>query len=128
MIIHCRYDPGPDPLKNIRPFIPLTRTGVNVNLILNTTVTPDENILIAQNVVRPGIVYATFIVEDVSAAAEALRAAGVLVVSESEMATSKWACLASRFVPSHDGLSVFIEDLDYSIIRLMNAPPEADTP
>ena len=114
-----KYEANPDPLKNNPPWISRTISGCDINFIINANESPDENILIANGIVRPGIVYATFSVADVFAAETGLKAAGVHVVREEDIASSKWACLSQKFIPT--GHSIFIEDDDHNILRLVSS-------
>lgn len=117
-----KYEPNPDVLKNFAPWITRTDYRCDINLIINNTENPPENILIANGCVRPGIVYFTVYVEDCMAAAEKLREAGVNVATEAEIPShGKWSCLRDKILPTEGGLSVFLEDTDFNIIRLVNA-------
>ena len=116
----ARYEPDPEPLKNFPPWIARTNTGVDINLIINANRSPEgTNILWKDGVVRPGILWATWEVADVKAAEVALRAAGVVCVSEAAMASSHLKCLAPKMVPSADGNTVFVEDQDLNLYRLV---------
>lgn len=115
------YDPSPDVLKNGRPWITRTLSGCDINFIINGNVTASENILLADGSVRPGIVFLALTVADVTAAAAQLHAAGVAVVPEAELATSPLRALAGKIVPSADGKSVFVQDADLNILRLVTA-------
>jgi len=115
------YEPSPEVLKNFRPWITRTESGIDMNFIINANVKSDgENILIKGGVVRPGIVYAGLAVADIEATYTALRSGGVRVIREEELAGSKWACLQGRFKPSlPQRTSLFAEDEDFNLFRFV---------
>lgn len=116
------YAPGPDVLKNGRPWIVRTETGVDMNFIINANMKSDQNILIKDGIVRPGVVYAGFSVPDIEATYTALKSGGVYVVREEEVASSKWSCLIGRFKPSlPEHTSLFVEDPDLNLFRFVQA-------
>lgn len=114
------YEPNPEALKNFRPWITRTESGIDMNFIINANVKAEENILIKGGIVRPGVVYAGFSVTDIEATYTALKRAGVRVVREEELAASKWACLQGRFKPSLPSrTSLFAEDDDFNLFRFV---------
>jgi hypothetical protein len=63
----------------------------------------------------------TFTVASTSEALVKLRDEGVTVIPESEIGSyPPFACFASKVVPSHDGQSIFVLDMDLNILRLIN--------
>lgn len=119
LTIQSTYEPAPEVLKNGRPWVSRSSSGIDINFIINGNERVAENILVANGCVRPGIVYAAYTVVNLDEAEAKLRAAGVFVVNENDLASSKWACLAPRTV--FTGKSIFIEDGDLNIIRLVEA-------
>jgi len=116
-----KYEPSPEILKNFAPWVTRSNYRCDINLIINNTENPPENILIANNIVRPGIVYFTVVVANCDEAADKLRSMGVSLATERELSEhSKWKCLANKIIPSSDGKSIFLEDPDFNIIRLTN--------
>jgi len=114
------YEPSPEVLKNFRPWITRTESGIDMNFIINANTKSDENILIKGGLVRPGIVYAGLAVADIEATYTALKSGGVRVVREEELANSKWACLQGRFKPSQpQRTSLFAEDDDFNLFRFV---------
>lgn len=122
------YLPDADPLKNGRPWITRSDSGIDINFIINaneqgvasTTVEGTyENALVAGGVVRPGIVVAAFTVADLQHAENRLHEAGINTVREVDLGKSKWSCLASKIVSISSGQSLFLEDDDKNIIRLL---------
>ena len=127
------YDVDSDPLKNGSPMITRTETNCDVNFIPNAnTVAAEggegtENLLLPGNgVVRPGILYAAFVIgDDVTAeeACERLRANGVDAVLDTELARGGVATW-SDFPPSalrllDSGPTVMARDLNGTYIRLV---------
>lgn len=49
------YKPNPEALKNFTPWISRTLSHCDINLIINASERPPENILIAENIMRPGL-------------------------------------------------------------------------
>ena len=47
-----------------------------------------------------------------------LKEKGVHVVAEGQLATSKWACLKDKVLPSPDGNTLFLEDRECTLMRL----------
>lgn len=115
------YEPNPDQLKNFKPWITRTLTGCDINFIINANVSSSENILLAGNCVRPGILFLAFKVAGVDTAEKRLKEAGVVVVREADLAESHLRCLAGKIHPSHDGKSIFVQDEDLNLLRLVNA-------
>jgi len=115
------YEANPEPLKNFPPWISRTFTGCDINFIINANENPDENILLAGNCIRPGIVFVAFSVDNLDQAEENLKSAGVYVVKEEEIAMSRTlSCLHNRFLPSLNGKSLFLQDPDKNVVRLIS--------
>mmetsp|Transcript_42876 Transcript_42876/g.85981 ORF Transcript_42876/g.85981 Transcript_42876/m.85981 type:complete len:274 (+) Transcript_42876:156-977(+) len=87
--VTMKYELEADSIKNFRPWIVQTEHGkgqeCDINLILNCTNTSCGNALLTKDGVLPGILYVAFQVEDVAAAAAALRANGVEVVEDADV-------------------------------------------
>lgn len=116
-----RYELNPDPIKNFAPWITRTAKNCDINFIPNCNVDPTENILTAGGVLLPGILFPAYTVDDTEEAERRLRARGVTVVREGDLAGSTvLQALAGKVVPSIDGKSIFLLDLDSNIIRLVN--------
>ena len=123
-----KYDRNPDPLKNFPPWISRvpqadpSAPNCDITLIINGNEPSEENILIQGGVVRPGILVLGLTVNaavvPMDTVAERLRARGVTVVPEAALATSKWACLAAKVLPSPAGTTLFVEDRDRTLLRL----------
>lgn len=119
-LLYKKYEPNPEPLKNFPPWISKSINGVFINLIINSNTPVTENILIANQVVRPGILYPGYVIsEDLQEVAKKLQEAGVFVMHEEDLSTSKFQCFINRFIPCNNG-SLFVEDEDLNIIRLFN--------
>ena len=121
------YEPDPDPLKNFRPWISRAPTdaerGCEINLIINANIRAvEENILLSEGKVRPGIIYVGFKVADIALAEKNLRAAGAKVTREDEVADSpRLRCLVGKFLPSPPGkTSFFLEDEEYNLLRIVS--------
>jgi catechol 2,3-dioxygenase-like lactoylglutathione lyase family enzyme len=115
------YSPNLDPLKNGPPWISRTDSGVDINFIVNANITdPEGNILTSKGKIKPGIVYVAFIVEDVESAAAALCSAGVLVTPDTEPGILGLPSSAVLPVKEGNGSSVFLQDPDKNLIRLVS--------
>jgi catechol 2,3-dioxygenase-like lactoylglutathione lyase family enzyme len=111
------YTPNPNPLQNIHPLISRTATGVEVNLLVNGNTQHPENVLTEGGKIKPGIVYVAFAVNDVTQAAKALRTAGIQTAAETDSAVM--GIPATCVLPTNDGRSVFLQDPDLNLIRLV---------
>ncbi|KAI9350259.1 Glyoxalase/Bleomycin resistance protein/Dihydroxybiphenyl dioxygenase [Obelidium mucronatum] len=122
LVAKFEYNPE-KPLSNVRPWIIRTKAGVEINLILNTNETPKEHVLTTGGLVAPGILFTVWQVDDTIAnISSKLKAEGVVVVGESDVATSHLKFLANRFVVSPAGrTSIFIQDPCLNIIRLQGS-------
>ena len=112
--------PGEDP----------SQPNCDINLIINANekVTPgvNENILFVNGVVRPGLFVLGLNVNtnpeqggvSMSTIETRLKSKGVHVVAERDLASSKWACLKDKILPSADGNTLFLEDRECTLMRL----------
>lgn len=118
-----KYVPNPEILKNGSPWISRTMTHCDLNFLINTNQAPAENILLAENVLRPGIVFVAFTVDNVAEASRRLLEDGVTVIAEADIGTSPLRCMASRIVPSSNQNSIFVLDTDLNVLRLVEKSP-----
>ena len=130
-----KYDVDPDPLKNGSPMITRTMAGVDINFIPNANSTPPaggeglESPLFPGGVVKPGILYAAFTVDEhcAAAACERLRANGVDAVLDSQLGGvegptwSEFPASAVRVTPGHP--TVMVRDLNGTVLRLVPSAP-----
>lgn len=123
-----KYEANPEPLKNMPPWITRTRHGCDINFIINcNTIIPDagestENILFAGGLLRPGIIYPTFeIEEDVLIALSNLQTNGIDAILDTELKSgSPWGEFPSSAVRLFDTKStLLVRDLNGNIIRLI---------
>ena len=114
-----KYEHNPDLIKNGPPWISRTMSGIDINFIINANESVTENILVADGVVRPGIIYACYTVADIASSAIALQNAGVSVVFDEELSTSKLSMLANTTVRYPEGMSLFLQDDDHNLLRLI---------
>lgn len=125
-----KYEPNPEPLKNMPPWIARTHTHCDINLILNcNTVAPEageqtENTLLEGGVIRPGILYTGYeIAETAEVAIRRLRAAGVDAILDAELFAAepvRWGGFPVAAVqPLASGPTVLLRDLNGSVIRLV---------
>jgi lactoylglutathione lyase len=120
-----KYELNEDPLKNRRPWISRTESGVDMNFILNTNMSITENILLQSGSLLPGIVFVGFSVENLERCAENLIASGVSSVTrDAELGSSSTELryLADKIATSEK--SVFLLDEDRNIIRLLERREE----
>ena len=117
-----KYEPNPIALKNFAPWITRTPTRCDINFIINANIESKDNVLVNKEEVRPGIVYVGFTVDDLAKAETNLRAAGLEVYTEVELATSRIGRLAEKIIFTHpDGRrSLFVLDHDSNVIRLVD--------
>lgn len=114
-----KYVHNEDMLKNGPPWISRTHSNVDINFIVNANEQGAENVLIAGGLTRPGIVYAAFVVDDVCAAEDALRGAGVVVTRDVDLhASSTLGCLTTKAILQTD--SIFFQDPNLNILRLVS--------
>ncbi|CAB9510731.1 glyoxalase [Seminavis robusta] len=119
-VFHLEHNPQ-EPLKNFIPWISRTKeTLIDINLLINANMpsSSTKNILMVDGVLKPGIIYVAFEVEDVKASQEALKAAGAAVYSEDEVASLG---LKKEKLPSVEGHSFFVADPDCNLYRLVQA-------
>ena len=130
-----RYEPNPEPLKNNPPWVTRTAHGCDINWIINcNTPVPEageqeENILCEGGVLKPGILYAGFAIDepDVAAAAQRLRAAGAVCCLDSELGTAAGAAavgaLPAGVVRALEGgpTTLLLRDLNGNLLRLVPA-------
>lgn len=123
------YDVNPDPLKNGAPFVTRTSAGVDINWIPNANSTPPaageaaENALCsAEGVLKPGILYAAFSMDepDARAALARLRANGVDAVLDCELEGCAWGGFPAAAVKVVPGApTVLLRDLNGNLVRLV---------
>lgn len=120
------YEPNPEKLKNGSPWITRAESEsghCEINFIINANEeATKENILLANGIVRPGIIYTAFQVEDVARAEQNLFAAGARVTREEDVKNSpRLACLVGKFQPSPPGkTSFFLEDDEFNLLRIVS--------
>ena len=107
-----------------------SQPNCDINLIINANerVIPGEkeNILWVDGVVRPGLFVLGLNVNTnpdqggmpINTIETRLKDKGVHVVTESQLASSKWACLKDKILPSPAGNTLFLEDRECTLLRL----------
>lgn len=115
-----------DPLKNFCPWISRTEATTtsastssattDINLIINSNMPGRKNALIEGGVLKPGILYAGLLVEDLQASTAALRKSGVTVFTDDEVSSLG---LKKDKLPTIDGGSIFVADPDRNLFRLL---------
>jgi catechol 2,3-dioxygenase-like lactoylglutathione lyase family enzyme len=131
-----KYEVDADPLKNGSPMITRTMAGVDINFIPNANSSPPaggeglEAPLFSGGVLKPGILYAAFTMDerDASAACERLRANGVDAVLDSQLgggdegaAWGGFPASAVKETPGHP--TVMVRDLNGTVLRLVPSAP-----
>mmetsp|Transcript_8930 Transcript_8930/g.13409 ORF Transcript_8930/g.13409 Transcript_8930/m.13409 type:complete len:325 (-) Transcript_8930:278-1252(-) len=119
-----KYEAASEPLQNKHPWISRTESGIDINFLLNANMpTNGENVLCRESEggVRPGIVFVALEVENVDAAEEGLRAAGVEVARDSQLDDLPWGLKSRHINTPPDGKSIFIRDSDYNVLRLVSS-------
>ncbi len=115
-----RYLPDPSPLKNFRPWIQRTESGIDINLIINSNVPSPHSVLLGLDPpeagLLPGIQYVAFRVDDLPAAAERLAQEGVRILRREDEELRRLAAGGLDL-----DLGVFIEDPDRNIICLVDS-------
>jgi catechol 2,3-dioxygenase-like lactoylglutathione lyase family enzyme len=122
-----KYEANPDPLKNMPPWITRTKHACDINFIVNcNSEIPDtgeatENILFADGILRPGIIYPTLeIGQDIHTAFDALKTHGIDVKLDTEFCSDPWGHFPSSAVRVYeDKPTLFVRDLNGNIIRLI---------
>ena len=127
-----KYDVDPDPLKNGSPMITRTPAGCDINFIPNANSSPAEEgleaPLYAGGVLKPGILYAAYTIDepDAAAACERLRANGVDAVMDTKLGekSKSWADFPPSAVLVTPGKpTVLVRDLNGTVLRLVPSAP-----
>ena len=125
-----RYDPSPEPLKNMAPWITRSDAGCDVNWIINAN-TPapapgqePENALCVAGVIKPGILYAAFAIAEADAAAtlERLRANGAECCLDAELRGWRGGLPPSAVRVQAGAPTLLLRDLDGNFVRLVPSP------
>ena len=117
-----KYQHNEDLIKNGPPWISRTETHVDINFIINANTQLDHNVLLADGVTRPGIIYAAYEVADVEAATHALQSAGIVVTRDADLhAHPSLSCLARNIITPGTGGSIFLEDSNHNLLRLVGS-------
>lgn len=117
-----KYELNEDPLKNRRPWISRTDTGVDMNFILNTNMNITENILLQSGTILPGIVFVGFSVRNLDMCVERLLEAGVTSVTKDidlRSSPTELRYLADKIPIYEQQKTVFLLDEDHNVIRLI---------
>lgn len=126
-----KYDANPDPLKNMPPYITRTKNGCDINFIINcNTPIPElgeatENILFADSLLRPGIIYTTLeIEEDIFVSLDALKSNGVDAILDYDLlssSSSSWGEFPISALRIEKIPSILLKDLNGNVFRLVSS-------
>ena len=127
-----KYEANPDPLKNMPPYVTRTKYHCDINFIINcNTSIPDngestENILFDKGIVRPGIIYATYEIDekDIMISYNILKTNGIDVILDTELlstSTSWGEFPVSVLKVDMEFPSILLRDLNGNIFRLISS-------